>query len=282
MIQILEKGQASLSKVEFEALQADPSPLDEALWIDLLMPERDEEQFVEKYLELNIPSKDEMHEIEESSRLFEDDGVLYMSCWLLSFESVIPVNTSVTFILTPKRLLSIRYSDHHPFRIFSSPRSRVRPRKFRAAEDVFMELLDSIVGHVASTLRQVEQSLNGMSLEIFADKEATRRDAQHTGLKGVVQRLGKRNSLVSSLRESSVSFQNICPFLEGASSACLQPEQMARLKTLTRDIDSLRAYDSQLSAEINFLLDSTVGLISIQQNQSMKILSVAALLLAFI
>jgi magnesium transporter len=283
MIQILEKGQASLSKVEFDALRADPSPLDDALWIDLLFPERAEEEFVEKHLGINIPSKDEMHEIEESSRLFETDGVLYMSCWLLSFESVIPLNTSVTFILTPKRLLSIRYSDHHPFRIFSSLRKRVHPRKFRAADDVFLEALDSIVGHVASTLRQVEQSLNTLSLEIFADQEEQRRNTKRTGgLKGVVQRLGKRNSLVSSLRESSVSFQNICPFLGGQASSWLQPEQMARLSTLTRDIESLRAYDAQLSAEINFLLDSTVGLISIQQNQSMKILSVAALLLAFI
>ena len=55
-----------------------------------------------------------------------------------------------------------------------------------------------------------------------------------------------------------------------------------RLRTLERDINSLREYDGQLSAEINFLLDSTVGLISIDQNQTMKILSVAALILAFI
>jgi len=54
----------------------------------------------------------------------------------------------------------------------------------------------------------------------------------------------------------------------------------ARLKTLDRDIRSLREYDAQLSAEANFLLDSTVGLISFEQNQIMKYLGIAALIIA--
>ena len=283
MIQVLGKGQSHLNKVELEEIRSDKEKLNDALWIDLLHPDAEEEAFVEKHLGLDIMTKDEMHEIEESSRLFvEDNGALSMSCWLLSFESIIPVNTSVTFILTPKHCVSIRYSDHHPFRLFSMPRRRVQAHRFRTPDDVFVEVLDAVVGHLASTLRQVEQSLNALSLEIFADKESGKSGDRTGGLKGVVQRLGKRNSLVSSLRESALIFQNITPFFVSNANSWILPEQTARLRTISRDIDSLRTYDAQLSAEINFLLDSTVGLISIQQNQSMKILSVAALLLAFI
>jgi magnesium transporter len=54
------------------------------------------------------------------------------------------------------------------------------------------------------------------------------------------------------------------------------------LKTVEQDIVSLRQYDAELSSEVSFLLDSTVGLINFEQNQSMKVLSVAAVLVAFI
>ena len=284
MIQLLTKGSASLQPVGLEDLRHDKKRLADALWIDLLNPAPDEEEFVEKQLGVDVPTQAKMEEIEESSRLYEADGALHLSCWLLSYEAVLPENTSVTFVLNHQHLVSVRYSDHHPFRLFSSPRKRVQAQTFGSVNDVFIELLDVIVGHIASTLRNIEQSLNTISLEVFADQDAQKHLTHQStgGLKRVVQRLGKRNSLVASLRENSMSLQNITPFVTEQAREWLTPEQAIRLRTLERDIESLRAYDGQLSAEINFLLDSTVGLISIDQNQTMKILSVAALILAFI
>ena len=284
MIQILTKGSASLHPVALEDLRRDKKGLADALWIDLLNPASEEEEFVEKQLGVDLPAQAKMEEIEESSRMYEANGALHLSCWLLSYEATIPENSSVTFVVNRKHLVSVRYSDHHSFRLFSSPRKRVQPQVFNTVNDVFIELLDVTVGHIASTLRNIEQSLNTISLEVFADQDAQQRLTHQStgGLKRVVQRLGKRNSLVASLRENSMSLQNITPFLTEQAREWLTQDQTARLRTLERDINSLREYDGQLSAEINFLLDSTVGLISIDQNQTMKILSVAALILAFI
>jgi magnesium transporter len=132
-------------------------------------------------------------------------------------------------------------------------------------------------------LRLIEQDLNSLSLQIFAEQKAQRKAVKaNGGLKQVVQRLGKRSSLVASLRESSMSLSTLIPFLMENSCDWIRTELRARLTTLQQDINSLRQYDSQLSAEINFLLDSTVGLINIEQNQSIKVLSVAAVLVAFI
>jgi magnesium transporter len=282
MIQLLSKGHKSLTPVELGELKRDPAALEEAIWIDLLMPSREEEEFVETHLDVEIPTKEEMHEIEASSRLFVEDKALYMSCWMLSYESPIPENTSVTFILSPKHLTSIRYSDHHAFRIFTSQRRTRQPRRFNSTNDALVELMDAVVDQTASTLRQVEQSLNGLSLEIFSEQGSSRGKGRSPGLKEVVQRLGKRNSLVSSLRESSMSFQNLAMFVLSNADGWILPAHIERIRLTERDIRSLRDYDAQLSAEINFLLDSTVGLIGFQQNQSMKILSVAALVLALI
>ena len=223
-----------------------------------------------------------MHEISESSRLFEEDGVLYVSCWVLCFESPIAVNTSVTFVITEKQFVSIRYSEHHAFRIFNSAASRLQKRRFRDSNDAFAELLEAIVGHIASNLRLVEQDLNSLSIEIFAEQRAQQSQRKSLGLKRVVQRLGKRSSMISNLRESSVSLSSVASYFIGHAANRLQSDVINRLKTLDRDIRSLRDYDAQLSSEVNFLLDSTVGLINFEQNQTMKLLGIAALIVSLI
>ncbi len=282
MIRLLHPGQSTLQIVDLESLRKKPKALEEAIWVDLLSPTQEEEEFVETKLGIETLTKEEMHEIEESSRLFESNGALYMSCWLISFDAPIPENTSVTFVMTPKRFVSMRHSDHHPFRLFCTESKRVQSHPFQTADEAFVELIDGVVNQLAATLRQIEQSLNGMSMEIFADKTERGQRARNSNLKDVVQRLGKRNALVGNLRESAVSFQNITPFFLNTAADWIHPELTGRLQTIERDMLSLREYDAQLSAEISFLLDSTIGLINIEQNQSMKILSVAALLLAFV
>jgi magnesium transporter len=222
-----------------------------------------------------------MQEISESSRLFEEDGVLYVSCWVLCFEPVMTVNTSVTFVITEKQFVSIRYSDHHAFRIFKSAASRLQKRRFRNSNEALAELLEAIVGHIASNLRLVDQDLNALSIEIFAEQRS-QRQRKSLGLKRVVQRLGKRNSMIANLRESSVSLSSLLSYFVVHAKNRLQADVAARLKTLDRDIRSLREYDAQLSAEANFLLDSTVGLINFEQNQTMKLLGIAALIVSLI
>jgi magnesium transporter len=282
VIQLLKPGGDSLQVATLEELSASHETLTEALWIDLLNPEPAEEQFVEKLLDVDIPSSEEMQEISESSRLFQEDGVLYVSCWVLCFESVIPVNTSVTFVITEKQFVSIRYSDHHAFRIFKSAASRLQKRRFRNSNEALAELLEAIVGHIASNLRLVEQDLNALSIEIFAEQRSQRRPGKSLGLKRVVQRLGKRSSMIANLLESSVSLSSVVSYFIGHATKWLQSDVAARLNTLDRDIQSLREYDAQLSAEVNFLLDSTVGLINFEQNQTMKLLGVAALIVSLI
>jgi magnesium transporter len=171
--------------------------------------------------------------------------------WLLCFESVIPVNTSVTFVITEEQFVSIRYSDHHAFRIFKSAASRLQKRRFRNSNEALAELLEAIVGHIASNLRMVEQDLNALSIEIFAEQRSQRRPGKSLGLKRVVQRLGKRSSMIANLLASSMSLSSLVSYFIGHATKGLQSDVAARLKTLDRDIRSLREYDAQLSAEVN-------------------------------
>ena len=281
MIQLLGPGEDSLTTFALEDIRTTKTVLTSALWIDLFQPTEEEEQFVEKTLGVDLPSREEMQEIAESSRLFEEKDVLYLSCWLPCFDSPIPVNSSVSFVIAAAQFISIRHSDHHAFRIFQKTRNRLQTRKFQTHYGAFVELLDAMAGHIASTLRLIEQDLNSLSIAIFSEQKAEQRK-NRLGLKQIVQRLGKRKSLVSNLRESSVSLSTLAPFFYSFAGAKLKPHVAAQLKTIEKDIKSLRQYDTELSDEIGFLLDSTVGLINFEQNQSMKFLGFAALLLAFI
>jgi len=280
VIHTLKKGETCLTPLP--GLELDQDEIKQALWIDLMGATDEEHEFVEKALDVSIPSQEEMQEIEESSRLFKQDGVLFMSIWVLCYDSPIPVNASVTFIITQERFMSIRHTDHHAFRVFMDSKKRKQARRFRDSEDVYAELMDSITGHIAYTLRLVEQDLNELSVEIFAEQKGQIAKAKPIGLKRVVKRLGKRNSLVSNLRESSVSLSTVTPFFVANAADWIEPDVSTRLTTLQRDIKSLGEYNVQLSAEIAFLLDSTVGLINFEQNQMMKWLGAAALVVAFV
>lgn len=280
MIQTLKKGATSLTPIS--SAELDKDAIKDALWIDVMAATPEEQQFIEKALGISIRSQDEMHEIEESSRLFREDDALFMSCWLLCYDTPIPTNAPVMFIVLNDHFLSVRHTDHHAFRIFSDSKNRKRSRHFRDPGDVYVELMDAISGHIAYTLRLVEQDLNDLSVEIFSEQKGQIARAKPVGLKKVVKRLGKRNSLVSNLRESSVSLSNITPFFASNADGIITPDVSARMTTLQRDIKSLSSYITQLSAEIAFLLDSTVGLINFEQNQVMKWLGAAALLVAFV
>ena len=260
----------------------EPESIREALWIDMVSATDEEQAMVEKALEISIPSKEEMLEIEESSRIFQEDDELFLSCWLLCYESPIPANASVTFIVSKDHFLSIRHSDHHAFRVFTDTKKRKHSRRFRDPGDAFTELMDAITNHIAYTLRLVEQDLNELSVEIFSEQKGQRPMKKQVGLKRVVKRLGKRNSLVSNLRESSVSLATIAPYFAANAEHWISPDTAARLATLKRDIKSLDEYISQLGSEIAFLLDSTVGLINFEQNQVMKWLGAAAILVTFV
>ncbi|MCE0496697.1 MAG: hypothetical protein LV481_01945 [Methylacidiphilales bacterium] len=282
MIQILLPGESSLSKVELQDTKNFRDQLGRARWVDLFDPEPHEEKFLEEVLKLDIPSHEEMTEISESSRLFVEGDALYLSCWLLCYETAIPQNASISFIITPKHFISIRYSDHHAFRIFRSAQKGIQHHRFRSSDGALLEVLEAAVGHIASTLRLIEQDLNSLSLVIFGEQKKQKTGAPNMGLKRIVQRLGKRNSLVANLRESAVSLSALTPFLIENVRDWMNPDLKLRFEILVKDIESLREYDGQLTSEIGFLLDSTVGLIGYEQNQTMKFLSVAALLVVFV
>lgn len=256
--------------VRCEPEAAVPLP-DSVVWLDLLNPTTEEKLWVDEALGIDTPTREEMQEIEASSRLYQEDGVVVMTAMVLArTDTDEPQSAAITFMLSAGRLITLRYSEPRPFRIFAARAQRQQSQLGRA-EPVLVGLLEAIVDRAADILERIGGEVDGLSREVFnpADED---RDFQQA-----LRRTGRIGDLNSNVRESLVSIGRMVTFFNQVLiSSKGNKDIRMRLKTLSRDVHSLTDHASFLSGKINFLLDATLGMINIEQNNIIKIFSVMA------
>ncbi len=257
-----------------------PAPAD-ILWIDLFDPSREEEKAVESLLGLAVPTRQEMSEIEDSARLYEEGGALVMTAVVINGVAVErPSRVQITFVLTPTHLVSLRYADPAPFRTFASKCQR-QPEAHTSSDRIFISMLESIVERAADVLELVAADLSDVSTTLFIEEaEPPHRKPKQAEdeLQVLVKRLGRKNMTISILRESLLSLTRLVPFMRAGFGKRLSSGGTTHLKQLDRDLRSLSAYEGQLSSEIVYLHDATLGLINLAQNRIIKVFSIAAVL----
>lgn len=269
-----------LARLDHASRAGPPAPAD-VLWIDLFDPGREEERAVEALLGLQVPTRQEMGEIEDSARLYEEHGGLVITAVVIDGAARDrPSRAPVTFVLTPTHLVSVRYADPVPFRAFEAKCQR-QPEAHTSGDRIFVSLLESIVERAADVLEMVSADLNEVSTKLFIDEdEPSRRKPRRAEdeLQALVKRLGRKNMTVSILRESLLSLSRLVPFVRAGAGKRLGDGGQARLKQIDRDLRSLTAYEAQLSSEIGYLHEATLGLINLDQNRIIKVFSIAAVL----
>jgi len=248
--------------------------LGKADWIDLLDPPPDEAARVARVTGLAVPTEADINEIESSSRLAMRDNALYLSLPLVSRPETDPRSVSIGFVLTPDRLITVRFAPSRLFdRFMEQP-----PGPLNGGPHVMVALLEAIVDRQADALEQVKAELETISHQIFcADMAAASgRKREDALLRSTLVSLGRIGDLVSHVRESQVSASRIVPYIETTASEWLPKELKPRLRTLRRDIASLNDFDTHLSDKLQFLLDATLGFINVAQNNVMKVLTVVS------
>jgi len=246
-----------------------------AVWIDLFNPSNEERRKVDDMLHMEMPTRADMEEIEVSSRLYQEDGGIFLTALVLSnVESENPVADVVSFVLTQDKLVTIRYIDPQPFKTFAArcERGNINPQR---AEMVLMYLLDVIIDRMADVLERAGAEIEAVSKEIFQPHED--KIMQSKDFQSVLRRLGRKHDLTGKMRESLLSVSRVLSFLTPAMEGKPNKEVRTHIKTLTRDVQSLQDHTSFLGGKLNYLLDATLGLINIDQNNIIKIMSVAAI-----
>jgi magnesium transporter len=252
------------------------SSLKEAIWIDLLAPSKEDEDIVENTVGLDVPTREEMQEIELSSRLYRENGTIVMTATMIAHaDSPNPKLDPVTFVLTQERLITIRYIDPQSFTLFISRLKKVEIENHNAI-GLFIEILDATISRLADILELVGKRLNDCSVTIFRPESDS--VAEKLDYRQLMQQVGANGDLNAKARDSLNTLNRLLTFFMQTAAARINPENQLRLQTLSKDIASLSDHATFISTKVNFLLDATLGLVNIEQNNIIKIFSVAAVI----
>lgn len=245
------------------------------VWIDLLNPTEADVQQAQNSLSLRIPSRDQLSEIESSSRLVKRDRQLYLSMPTLSAVHDDASPPPLGFILAPEVVVTIRFSEIPPVQQFAA--------EFEASPDngdsahAFARLLEVMVDRVADLLERHSAELSSTSRRVFRQGNTGDRDDLRSTrmLRRVLLIVGATGQRLSEIRETLLGLQRIAPFV--ANSADWLPQDVAgRLRLIQRDLASLADFEAHLSNNVQFLLDATLGFINTAQNEIFKVLTIVS------
>jgi len=235
---------------------------------------------VQAALHVEMPTRSEMQEIEVSSRLYQENGALFLTATLIHrADAAFPESTAVTFVLTPKNLVTIRYADPMPFRTFAAKIDRPGAL-YQSRDRMFGGLLDEIIDRVADIMELVGAELDGISRIIFNSKSRQSpvgsAEVPKANYSALLEHIGRCGEMAAKARESLVSLTRIASFYMENVRTNAPTELDEHWRTIRSDLASLSEHATFLSAKVNFFLDATLGMINIEQNTIIKIFSVAA------
>jgi magnesium transporter len=250
----------------------------DCIWIDLLQPSPDEDRFVEEVLAVNIPTRAEMREIEPSNRFYQEKGAYFMTASVVyNIEALAPSITPVTFILAGDRLVTVRYAEPKAFPLYLQ-RVDKGDAPCAAGAFVMVGLLEALVHRMADLIERIQDDVEKLAQSVFGLRggQYTRNRRLDILLKGT----GKAGDITARAEESATSLNRLLHFfVQATHERSDDPRVRQRIKGVHRDINSLLDHTRFLSGRISFLLDATLGAISNEQNQIIKLFSVMAVIL---
>ena len=275
MLSVFVPSTSSLKKATADDLAALP---DNAVWIDLFNPTPAEDKAVEKLAGIAVPTRDEMQEIEISSRLYIENAARYMTATLMcQSDTETPKTTPVTFILSGHRLVTVRYDEPRPFTLVENKLARSCVPGV-TGEQVLMELLDAVIDRCADILERIGADVDTVSHDIFEPESERHGSAKRYSQ--ILIAIGRKGDLTSKVRESLVSIGRLVTFLSAVIEGVKWSKDMReQLKTQQRDVASLTDHASYLSNKITFVLDAMLGVVNLEQNNIIKLFSVMAVVL---
>jgi magnesium transporter len=246
-----------------------------SIWIDLISPTLEEAKFLEKQLNIEIPSSEEIWKNHVLNRLYTENGTSYMNAAIITkSESKYPKTSPITFILTESCLVTIRNILPTSFNNFAH-RIQHFPQKFHTAASLLEALLEEVIVRVAHNSEVVVEELDTLSHEIFdANTFEDYKTSPSYIMKEILRRLGACADLNSKINESLHSINRMLSFFKNISDSNI--EVYKDISILVTDASTLAQQTAFLADKITFQLDATLGMINVEQNMIIKIFSVVA------
>jgi magnesium transporter len=259
------------------ALEADRHAKSTAVWLDLVDPTDNERETAERLGGITLPSRSDLEEIESSSRLYTEQGVLFCSMPYSFLGSdgrsqIVPAG----FVLSQTHLVTLRYAALPAFDTFSE---RFAHAGGGTSQDAFAGLVEAIVDRLADVLELVASRLDAISKETFVREDPGNRPNARKAdrrLRASLTEIGRCGDTLGNLRDSVLALGRMAAYVQQTDQPWLRPELKTRMATVRHDVASLNDYEQQLNSKISFLLDAVLGFINIEQNNTVKVLTIAS------
>lgn len=242
--------------------------LDGLVWIDLQNPSADEIEDVETTFEFKFQSRQQQLEIESSSRYFETDDEIIANSNFLHFEnsSSLFVSNAVSFILQDDILFTYRDAD---LSAFSDCVKKIKAsgRLFHTGKQIMATLLEMGVDHDADLLEGLAKQVAGLSKEFSFNKSPN---------ETIILEINRMQELTMELRQNAVDKQRVLSAI--LKSREFEGEDYERLRIVIKDINSLIDHTNFNFERLEYLQNTFLGLINIEQNKIIKIFTVASVI----
>ena len=249
---------------DLEAFEVNEDKKSKVVWLDMLLPTREEITFVENTFGIDFPTKQETEEIEISSRYWEEDKKIEINSFFLISNDEGAHNETVSFILQGNLLISIRYKELRAFEEFSK-RFFYAPREFKNGYYIFSQLLDIRIDADADIIEKLSKDITRLRKHVFTDYANDDEE--------ILEKISSLEDLNMSIRENLTDKQRILTsFLKSSKydDSSLRNDIVIMLK----DIKSLIDYTEFNFERLDYLQNIFVGVLSIEQNKVIKIFTI--------
>jgi magnesium transporter len=247
------------------------------IWVDLLNPTNEEVTWTEENCGVRVPSRDDLSEIELSSRLAREGNSIYLSSPVIGKATIEHADmTPAGFIVAPQVLVTVRFEALPTFDIVAE---RLKHDKtLNTGMAVFIALMEAAVDRGADVLEHLAAAVDEVSRAVFRGNlrgSASSRTSDFT-LRHALSKLGSLADRSSKARDVLLGIGRMATFTLDMCRDQLPDGFHDQLHAVSKDISSLSDYESHLSDKAQFLLDAVLGFITIEQNDIFKVLTIAS------
>lgn len=248
------------------------------IWTDAFRPTQEERDALEKETQAVLPLHNEMHQIEYSNRFYEENGVLYLSVNIVTRVEPMAEIHVVTFILTPQRLITLRYTDPSPVRTFIN-KLAIHPQAVKNHGELFVLLIETFVGSIADIFELVDMQTDTLTATLMGTMNQKSEATYSKLLNKSLHKINYLENIASKCSQSLSSMVLLLGYLRHLREKNLQLHHSINLEITQNDLTVLLKHGDFLTQKLSFLLQLVLGKINMEQTYIIKIFTILAMVL---
>lgn len=266
MIRIFQQDETAVRKIrDFDSFQ----DTERTLWVDLQNPTPEEIRSVEEKFDVSFQSQQEQSEIESSSRYIEEEDLLVAnSNFLIPARDQEYRTVPVNFLLKDDVLFTYRFAD---LKTFADMVKKIKSKRttFKDGGQIMIAIFESRIDYDADLVESLSSRVKAINKQLDLDAKLDRE---------MLLQINDYQELTMSIRENVVDKQRVISAMI-RSDGWFTSEEQARLRIVIKDINSLIDHTNFIFERLEFLQNTFLGLVNLEQNNIIKIFTVLSLVL---